>query len=107
MRGWLGSAGSGPIMWMLSSATSTVWILQHQRWQHQRRGRQVEADAAQTANVTKEKKNENQSDQHTRGRPEQGPAFLYGGTGFCQEDRFQPGPISLADRSLARGAGRH
>jgi extradiol dioxygenase family protein len=27
--------------------------------------------------------------------------------GFCQEGRCQPGPISLADRGLARGAGRH
>src|SRR3989442_5416390 len=33
-----------------------------------------------------EKRNENQSDQHIRGRPEQGPALLYGGTGLCQED---------------------
>src|SRR6266404_6157099 len=54
-----------------------------------------------------EKRNENQSDQRTRGRPGQGPALLYGGTGLCQEDGFQPGPVSLADRGLARGAGRH
>src|SRR5713226_265669 len=64
-------------------------------------------DAAQTANVTKEKRNENQSDQRIRGRPAQGPALLYGGAGLCQEGRFQSGPISLADRGLARGAGRH
>ena len=50
--------------------------------------------------MTKEKKNETQSDQHTRGRPGQGPALLYGGTGLCQEDRFQSGPISLADRGF-------
>src|SRR6266581_5091259 len=87
---------------MLSNATSTAWISQHQR-----KGRQGEDDAAQTANLTKEKRNENQGDQRIRGRPEQGPAFLYGGTGLCQEDRFQSGPISLADRGLARGAGRH
>src|SRR5260370_5093158 len=87
---------------MLSNASSTGWISQHQR-----KGRQGEDDAAQTANVTKEKRNENQSDQHIRGRPGQGPALLYGGTGLCQEDRFQPGPISLADGGLARGAGRH
>ncbi len=73
----------------------------------QRKGRQGEDDAAQTANVTKEKRNENQTDQRIRGRPGQGPALLYGGTGLCQEGRFQPGPISLADRGLARGAGRH
>src|ERR1700688_881594 len=102
MTGWLGSAGSGPITWMLSNATSTAWISQHQR-----KGRQGEDDGAQTANVTKEKQNENQIDQRIRGRPGQGPALLYGGTGLCQEGRFQPGPISLADRGLARGAGRH
>src|SRR5947208_1024229 len=86
---------------MLSNTTSTTWINQHQR-----KGRQGEDDAAQTANVTKEKRNENQIDQRIRGRPGQGPALLYGGTGLCQEGRCQSGPISLADRGLARGAGR-
>src|SRR6266481_865404 len=107
MPGWLRSAGSGPLTWMLSNATSTAWNVHHQRGQHQRKERQGEDDAAQTANVTKEKPNENQTDQRIRGRPGQGPALLYGGTGLCQEDRFQSGPISLADRGLARGAGRH
>src|SRR6267154_4948048 len=102
MPGWLRSAGFGPLTWMLSNATSTAWINQHQR-----KGRQGEDNAAQTANVTEEKRNENQVDQRIRGRPGQGPALLYGGTGLCQEDRFQSGPISLADRGLARGAGRH
>ena len=27
--------------------------------------------------------------------------------GFTKKDRFQSGPISLADRGLARGSGRH
>src|SRR6266436_6853023 len=87
---------------MLWNATSTAWINQHQR-----KGRQGEDDAAQTANVTKEKRNENQSDQRIRGRPGQGPALLYGSARLCQEDRFQPGPLSLADGGLAGGAGRH
>src|SRR6266478_2093457 len=87
---------------MLSSATSTAWSSQLQR-----KGRQRDDDAAQTANVTKEKSNETQSNQHIRGRPRQGPALLYGGTPLCQENRFQPGPISLADGGLARRAGRH
>src|SRR5436190_9251852 len=87
---------------MLSNATSTAWISQHQR-----KGRQREDDAAQTANVTKEKRNENQSDQRIRGRPGQGPALLYAGTGLCQEGRFLSGPNSLADRGLVRRAGRH
>ena len=30
MPGWLRSAGSGPLTWMLSNATSTAWINQHQ-----------------------------------------------------------------------------
>src|ERR1700730_1969857 len=102
MPGWLNSAGSGPLTWRLSNATSTAWS-----GQQQQKGRQGEDDAAQTANETKEKRNENQGDQRIRRRPRQGPALLYGGTGLCQEDRFQSGPISLADRGLARGAGRH
>src|SRR5208283_5347760 len=86
---------------MLSSATSTAWINQPEK------GRQGEDDAAQTANLTKEKRNENQSDQRIRGRPGEGPALLYGGAGFREEDRLQPGAVSLADGGLARGAGRH
>src|SRR5437660_10583061 len=102
MPGSIGSEGSGPIMWMLLNDTSTAWINQHRR-----KGRQKKDHAAQTAVVTKEKRNENQSDQRIRGRPEQGPALLYGGTGLCQEDRFQPGPLSLADGGVGRGAERH
>src|SRR2546425_1389734 len=102
MPGWLRSAGSGPLTWMLSNATSTACISQHQR-----KGRQGEDDAAQTANVAKEKRNENQSDQRIRGRPGQCPSLLYAGTALCQKDRFHSEPISLADRGLARGAGRH
>src|SRR5467141_3259329 len=107
MPGLISSAGSGPITWMRWNGTSTAWNVHHQRGQQQRKARQGEDDAAQTANVTKEKRNENQTDQRTRGRPGQGPALLYGGTGLCQEGRFQSGSISLADRGLARGAGRH
>src|ERR1022692_3294816 len=102
MAGWLSSVGSGPLTWMLSNATSTAWISQHQRkgrLRRRRRGPNRERDKGET--------NENQSDQRIRGRPEQGAALLYGGTGLCQEGRFQSGPISLANRGLARGAGRH
>src|SRR5260370_30443521 len=102
MPGWLRSGGSGTLTWMLWNGTSTGWIDQRRR-----KGRQRKDHAAQTANTTQEKRNEDQSDQRIRGRPEQGPALLYGGTGLCQEDRFQPGPLSLADRGLARGAERH
>src|SRR6266481_1741384 len=100
MPGWISSAGSGPLTWMLWNATSTEWT-------RPRKKRQGEDDAAQTANVTKEKQNENQSNQRIRGGSGQGPALLYGGTRLCQEDRFQSGPLSLADGCLARGAGRH
>src|SRR5438067_1133664 len=102
MPGWRRSGDSGPLTWMLWNGTSTAWMSQHER-----KGRPGENDAAQTAVVTKEKRNENKSDQRIRGRPEQGPALLYGGTGLCQEDRFQPGPLSLADGGLAGGAERH
>src|SRR6266404_172024 len=47
LPGWIRSVGSGPLTWMLSNATSTAWINQHQR-----KGRQGEGDAAQTANVS-------------------------------------------------------
>src|SRR5438445_3998498 len=107
MPGWSSSAGSGPITWMRWNGTSIAWNVHHQRGQHQRKARQGKDNAAQTANVTKEKRNENQSDQRIRGRPEQGPALLYGGIGLCQEGRFQPGPLSLADGGLAGSAERH
>src|ERR1700722_4631853 len=73
---------------MLSNATSTGWINQHQRKENE------------------EKRNENQTDQRVRGRSGEGSALLYGGTGLRQEGRFHPGPISLADRGLARGGRR-
>src|SRR5438445_7671825 len=40
MPGWLRSVGSGPITWMLSNATSTAWIYQHER----KKRRQGEGD---------------------------------------------------------------
>src|SRR3984885_2190387 len=108
MTGWLSSAGSGPLTLMLSNATSTAWIGNRMDQQHQRRGRLLrKRRRGPNRERDKEKQNENQNDQRIRGRPEQGPALLYRGTGFCQENRFQPGPISLADRGIARGAGGH
>src|SRR5437763_3347162 len=87
---------------MLSNATSTTWINQHQR-----KGRQGEDDAAQTANVTKEKRNEDQTDQRVRRRPGEGPALLYQSAGLREESRLQPGAVSLAHGGLTRGPGRH
>src|SRR6202795_449529 len=46
MPGWLSSVGSGPLTWMLSNATSTAWINQHNE-----REDKGEDGAAQTANV--------------------------------------------------------
>src|SRR6202162_3688862 len=100
MTGWLPSVGSGSLTWMLSSATSIAWINRLLR-KERRRGRGPNRE------LTKEKRNENQSDQRIRGRSGKGPALLYGGAGLCQEVRFQSGSISLADRSLARGTRRH
>src|SRR5450755_666491 len=101
MPGWLRSAGSGPLTWMLSNATSTAWNSQHQR-----KGRQGEHDAAQNANVTKEK-NEDQTDQRVRRRPGKGPALLYRSAGLREKGRLQPGAVSLAHGGLTRGPGRH
>src|SRR5215208_8329815 len=39
MPGWLRSVGSGPLTWMLSNATSSAWINQHDR-----KGRQGQDD---------------------------------------------------------------
>src|ERR1700730_11046317 len=86
---------------MPSSATSTGWVHQRQR------KRQRENHAGQTASLTQEKRNENQSDQRIRRRPGEGPALLYGGARVYKEDGLFAGAISLADRGLARGAGRH
>src|ERR1700676_5047854 len=47
MPGWSSFAGSGPITWLLWNDTSTAW-----KNHHQRKTRQGEDDAAQTANVT-------------------------------------------------------
>src|SRR5438132_8935337 len=87
---------------MLSNPTTTAWIKQHQR-----KGRQGEDDAAQTANMTKEKRNENQTDQRVRRRPGEGPALLYRSAGLREEDRLQPGAVSLAHGGLTRGPGRY
>ena len=46
MSGWLSSVGSGPLTWMLSNATSTAWINQHQR-----KGDKGEDGAVRTANL--------------------------------------------------------
>src|SRR6516165_8696790 len=101
MRGSSSSAGSGPITWMPSNATSTAWnngsqTGRQQKAQRQRKRRKAANGAAETANMTKEKQNENQDDKRVRGRPGQGPALLHGGTGLCQEGRFQQWAVSLA-----------
>src|SRR5277367_2104332 len=87
---------------MLSNASSTAW-----KNQPQRKRRQGKEYAAPTAELKKERRNENQSDQRLRGRPGEGPALLYGGAGVYKEDGLFAGALSLADGGLARGAGRH
>src|SRR5579864_496125 len=102
MLGWLPSAASGPLTWTLSNATSTAWIRQHPRNRKQRANA-----AAPPANATKEQRNEDQTHQHLRGRPEQGSALLYRSAGLREEDRFQSGAIPLANCGLTRGSRRH
>src|ERR1700683_1329439 len=101
MPGWFRSAASGPRTWMPWNAISTAWISQHQP-----KGTREKA-VAQTANVTKEKRNEDQSAQPVRGRPGEGLALLYRGAGLREEARLQQRAVPLADRGLGRGAGRH
>src|SRR5271154_4758768 len=87
---------------MLSNATLTAWIDQHHR-----KKRQAECDAAQTANVTKEKRNENQIDQCVRRRSGEGSALLYRSAGVREEGRLQPGAVPVAHGGLGRGPGRY
>src|SRR5260221_1695070 len=94
MRGWSRFAGSGPRTSMRSNATSTA------------RTSRPDARPAR-GGVAKEEHDEDQADQRLRGRPGEGAAFLHRGPGFHQEDRLQPGALSLADRGLARRAGGH
>src|SRR6266568_2037158 len=100
MPGWRSSAGSGPLTSTLSNATSTAWILIAWVSPHRRKGRQRRRWRGPNRERDKGERNENQSDQRFRERPGEGLALLHGGTGLCQEDRFQSGPISLADGGL-------
>src|SRR5580658_1649218 len=104
---------------MLSNATSIAWISTaidrsnpdqgnlNRINQHQRKERLSRKRRGPNSESDKENRNENQSDHPIRRRARQSPVLLYRSPGFHQEDRFQSGALSLADRSLARGAGRH
>ena len=50
MPGWLSSAGSGPLMWMLWNATSTAWIINTNEKEDKgrRRGPNRERDKGET-----------------------------------------------------------
>src|SRR5579862_5645634 len=72
---------------MLSNATSTASIHPLQRKQKQRRRRR-----GPNRDVTKETRNENQSDQPIRGRPGEGSALLHERTGICKKTDFSNGP---------------
>src|SRR5580704_18399793 len=91
MTGCLSSAGSGPLTSMLSNATLIVWISFHLRKAVYRKARQRKRrprrdNAAHTAQITKEKRNENQIDQRLRGRPKQGSELLYRRIGLCRSE---------------------
>jgi hypothetical protein len=47
-----------------------------------------------------------QAQQRVRGRPGEGTAVLHGGAGVREAARHPDGPVPLADRGVARGAGR-
>src|SRR5690242_12152102 len=100
MAGSSSSGGCGRLTWMLSSAISTAWVrllmglwmgLGAGPWigQLQRKGSQGRNHAAQTANLTKEKRNENQTDERVRSGPGEGAALLYRSARLCEEGRFQ------------------
>src|SRR5579863_5204257 len=101
MLGWISSAGSGRRTWMLWNGFSTAWSGQEGRVRHQKQKRRQKNNATLAADGTKEKANENQSDQHIRGRPGQSTALLYGSAGLCQENRLQSRSLSLADGGVA------
>lgn len=64
MDGWLSFAGSGPLTWMHSNATWIEWMnrAQPKTRQHQPRRTRRKDDAVQTADLIREKYNENQTD---------------------------------------------
>src|SRR5216683_2245101 len=100
-------AGSVPPVLVRSPGCSRTPPRPHASINTNEKERQGEDDAAQTANLTKEKRNENQTDQRVRRRPGEGPALLYRSAGLREEGRFQPGAVSLAHGGLTRGPGRY
>src|SRR3982750_4993071 len=102
MRGSLRSAGFGLPTSKHSSGTWTAWI-----GRRQRQKRKPPGDAPKNPDGIAEKRNENQTHQHFRGRSGEGAAVLYGHPRLRQESRFQSGPISLADGSLPGRPGRY
>src|SRR6266699_1668895 len=70
-------AGSVPSVLVRSPGCSRTPPRPHASINTNEKERQGEDDAAQTANLTKEKRNENQTDQRVRRRPGEGPALLY------------------------------
>src|ERR1700761_2788955 len=93
------------------NATSTAWKTHTQVLTridpHQRKRRQKPDDTTQTANVTKERRNEDQSDEPICRRPGKGPALLYRSAGLRKKGRLQPGTVSLAHSGLSRRPGRY
>jgi hypothetical protein len=56
--------------------------------------------ARDIATAAEENTHENQSHESLRRRPGEGAPLLYRSAGLCEEDRLQPGTVSLAHSSL-------
>src|ERR1700674_250319 len=96
MPGWLRSAGSGRLTWMLSNGTSTAWNNPQQRKGRTTRPRGANRERHRRNKRERERRNENQSDQRVCRRPGEGTALLYRSAGLREEDRLFAGAISLA-----------
>src|SRR5580704_13157659 len=91
---------------MPSNATWTASNNQRQKREQQRKRTHRGLAAIQTAKQTKENRNENQNNDPVRRRSRKGPALLYRSLRLHQKNRFQPGPLSLANSNLARRSAR-
>jgi predicted enzyme related to lactoylglutathione lyase len=79
------SATSGPLAWMLSNVISTIWIHQRQRRRRQKR-------RGPTANLIKEKSNENQNNSVFVDDQEKALRFYTEVLGFAKKADFSNGP---------------
>ena len=94
MTGWLSSADSGPLTWMLSNATLIAWIKTSWIGQHQRTGRLRRRRRGPNREREKEKRNENAKLTSVY-VDDQGKAlrFYTEALGFAKKADFSQGPF--------------